>query len=749
MLAAEFFEKIYNREHSGRSTQQTRDRNRKLSFDEGVGSGDSSPISSSLSTAAKSRIEYASNLNCAHDNIHTTFNTEETMQERLADFFLPVTDTYLHDQSGNEKKLRSSTVNDLPIDPGLLDPAGKESSTGGLKISPIQGTNFHNFSPSQLQSQMHSPKGVDETKSERPNVPIYDRKMQEGLYADASFEQDSRLAGAQRDIEKTETFGGSLAKDIGYAQKDRSNQEQCETVLTKRQTIRGKTERKDLYEKASHENEYLKETIKKLEVEVSALKISLANAHHATNIGGIDKKEPFDDKTLGTDFTFIQSRATSMQHADEKCGGTFKSSKIYSYRRDGQRRTKSETITSETEPEQSKQNIQQLLTAPEISKQNEIKSKKKPKPLQNSLQETQSRYSEIMKFALNSSNGMHSKVERLEQNRSRKEDHLIGNVTVTKEKFVEGKIERSKLKQDLAQIRSLVKSQKEGLDKGTNCRERQRHLVNNKNDEGIKKVERAEIDQHCDGKIINYEIESKSRSSIESNPKSVSDGVCRSRKNIYHEVASSKSQRNIENIGLNRRESSAILESLDLPVVTQRLSRDDTSLLLEVHAGNQSNIINRTSFVRREVANAKSLEGNTPAIYTDDKAHYRSTHPDLGARRPVENRRSNVSNNKCTNQCSEESDTNDRSVIATKVLSPSTKDTTIFSAPLKKSSFSDLIIKLEVSKKRLQRADQKLNALVNEADLLNTVRKSEASRLINVVDSLDGSISKTYFFADG
>uniref|UniRef100_A0A7S4ACC0 Uncharacterized protein n=1 Tax=Pseudo-nitzschia australis TaxID=44445 RepID=A0A7S4ACC0_9STRA len=753
MLAAEFFEKTYNSEHSARSTQQTRDRNRKLSFDEGIGSGDSSPISSSLSIAAKSRIEYAANLNCAHDSIHTAFNTEETMRERLAGFFIPVADVYLHDQRDNEKKLRSNAINDLPMDPGVLvDPTGEESSSGGLKSFPIQGMNFHNFSPSQIQSQIHSPKGVDETDIERPNVPIYDRKNQEDWYTQTSFEQDARLAGAQRDIEKIENFCGSLAKDIGYAHKDRSNQEQSETAITKRQTIRGTTDRKDRYEKASRENEYLKETIKKLEVEVSALIFSLANVNHGTNIGGTggtDKKESFDDKTLSTDFTFIQPRATSMQHVDEKCGGTFNSSKIHSYRHDGKRRMKSEAVADETQLEESEQKIQQLLSALEISKQNEVKAKKKLKSLQDSLQETQSiRYSESMKITLKPASGMCSKVERLEQNRSRKEENLFGNFIVTKKKFVEAKTECAKLKQELAQIRSLVKSQQEGLDEGTNCRGRQGRLVNNKNDEGIKKVERARIDEHCDGKIIHYEIENKGRSSIKLNPKSVSGGVCKSQKNVYDETVSPKLKRNIENIGLNERESSALLESLDPPVVTQRLSRDDTSLLLEVHAANKSNIINMTSFVRRGVANGKLLEGNTPVIQTHDKAHYRSTLPDLGTRRLEENERSNVFDNKCTDQCLEESDTVDHSMIATKAISPSVKETTISSAPLKKTSLNDLIIKLKVSKKRLQRADQQLNALVNKADLLNTIRKSEASRLdgsINAVDSLDGSVEVSHF----
>ena len=188
-------------------------------------------------------------------------------------------------------------------------------------------------------------------------------------------------------------------------------------------------------------------------------------------------------------------------------------------------------------------------------------------------------------------------------------------------------------------------------------------------------------------------------------------------------------------------------------VVTHQLALHETSLLQAVTAGALSNIVQEASFVNEEAETLCEIEKlrkvNQLALHAHGSSHSLLIDPDSRSSWNREKAQPHPLRNKPdARPYLEESDTVNHSADSTKVLSPSLRETALFSSAhhsqrSKKPSLNDSMNQLEVSKKSLQTADEKLNGLVNEGALLNMVRNHDDSRLdrsIEVVDNLDGRI---------
>ncbi|VEU40925.1 unnamed protein product [Pseudo-nitzschia multistriata] len=726
MLAAEFFDKAYNSGNRGTSIQETSAKNCVLNFDD----GDPSSIPASLGIVTDRRTEHVEINSFPEEKVPTVSSTKENALAKMAGLSLPIGNVNPGGRFSPGTKLDSNGIHDLQVTkPGSLYPFVQELSTESENYAAIQGKSIPVTSSPSLRWQMYSENGITETDSDRTNVLSYERKIPEWLDAKKINDEDSFSENTNVCLRKRDAKGRYLATDTGYTRdyEDRSMQEKesIQNSRTRRQDIRGAVRKKN-YEKISRDNEFLKKTIVQLEVDILDLKDSLSKAHHCINQLGTDKKNHLK-KASRTNSPFLQAPNVSLE-----------ASNIISNGSDVMPLGKLEAVGDETQRHESTQCVEGLLRELENSKFKEGNSKEKLESLQIRLDQTQSIYSETMKTALQSANDMYLKVERLKKDIFWIDDNSFDDFTWTRKLNMGAPLECARLYEEGAQDESLVKTPNGGFDEKAHSRTGRKLIPH----EEMKKLMIVETDEKCNDKATHNETENSSFSKINSNTDSGwgsidGDGSNNSSKRVNHGCVSPKPPKYFGNNETG---------SLDRQASIRLISRDDILHRIDAATEKQRYDVVKTCSNSKETESAKLREGNISSHDTGDEAPLRSSYPDLSSSSwSGENKQSYLSNSKHTSQSSEENNATKQRAKSTKVPSLSIEENG--KTHVERSSSSEMINKLMLSKKRLQRADQKLNALVKEAALLNSIPQPEVPRLdnsIEVADNHDGSIEVSH-----
>lgn len=757
-----------------------------------------SPFSTSRVSTADRNINY-SNKNCAQDYAPVASNAAENARAGIADLAITVSEAYRQEckiehrggdsdfvgntsnyddgqsrpsseERGNKTELYSNSAGDLSVNQDSLDLRVKKTMTTNKNNGPVMGISplcvdrmleTYDFQPST-----YSPKGVDETDRERSYAMNSDGKNSIDFWMDlfkdpvrGIDEHEKRLiASALRDLNRQEIFIKNLTrkmentqnaldgttqelnhiKGIFKREKNRSTNIQILSIQEQRRL-------QNLYEKETRENKDLKKNVSQLEVELSTLNMSLANVHNSAKNDDTNNIKVYEDEILISKYNVQNPRNISLQaeivelrsKLAEACAVNINDCSALNASREVE--AKRNLCQVENQLEESKQKIQQVLKERQILIQNETVSKNKLKSLQTTLQETQSRYEENMKIAMKSADDVRANLKKVERERYRDRDRLNSSADVARvnNELIKVKGECARLKQKLTQVQSLVKSQKVQVVQGVDCLKEQ--PVNGKNDAEIDKFESDKIDRGFDDEIANYGTELKK---LKDTLQMSNGESCSSDKSINQYGISSKLKKESEKRQSNESEVSKNLELSKPPVVTQKKSLDETSLIQVMATGSQSKIVQEASFVYEEGETLGEIEKlrkvNELALHARDSSYSLLIDPVSSSSWRRENGQSHPLRNKCdVSQCLEESYAVNHST-GSKVVSPNLRDTALFSSvhhsqASKKASLNDLMNQLEDSKKRLKTADEKLNGLVNEGALLSIVQNPDDSRL-------DGSI---------
>ncbi|MGK3735317.1 MAG: hypothetical protein ACI8RD_002893 [Bacillariaceae sp.] len=353
--------------------------------------------------------------------------------------------------------------------------------------------------------------------------------------------------------------------------------------------------------------------------------------------------------------------------------------------------------------------------------------------------ELRSRYEENMKIALNSADMVRANLKRLERERCRDRLNSSADIKCINNELIRTREESVQLKLELSRVQSLAKNEKELWEKDMDCLRKQKsesslrdETTNYKTEIAIKSERIAELNQ--------YEIVSNLKKELEK--------MELTEKKLKEKLELQKAL--IDDLNREKLLKSSSKEDQPLPqnngdtslVEMEKVHRDKISSLLANSGEGQSKTSEETSVLQeeREVFYKENVV-NHEASHTGGWQYSREiTDPDLCINQSKEKKQSHPLIDQ-SDSSPKENDTIKHWVCLKNVPSLSSRDT--FSRSSKKSSLNELMNQLEVSKKRLETADERLTGLVNEGALLSVVRSPDDSRhnvSIEVVDSLDGNI---------
>jgi hypothetical protein len=548
----------------------------------------------------------------------------------------------------------------------------------------------YNFQPST-----YSPKGVDETEDYKVADTEGDknRNVRVNIFRDnvrGIDEPKKRVTSALQDLNRQDLFIQSLARKIESTQNSLDERTQ-ELKREQSKTNNIQTHRlQDLSGKEAKEKKSLQKTILQLQIEISTLKMSKSQ-----NNG--DKNRHEEDTSLS--------------------GNTAQNLSL-----------KAEIVELRSK----------LAESRDISTKNDIESKNQLDSLHLTLRETRSRYEENMKISLNSADMVRTNLKRLERERSR--DRLNSSVHIERmnDKLIITREESVQLKLELSRVQSLAKSDKEQWEK--DCLRKQRSERSLRDETTIYKTKIAiKLERIAD--LNQYEMVSNLKEELEkmeATEKKLKEKL-ESQKSLTDDINMEKllkaSSKENQPLGKNNGDTSSLIEM-------EKVHYDKISSFLAISGEGQS----KTS------GDASVLQEERGVFYKENAVNHEASHaggwqysreitgPVLCSNQSKEKKPPHPLMNQYDSS-PKENDTIEQSVCFKNVSSPSSIDT--ISRGSKKSSLNELMIQLEVSKKRLETADERLNGLVNEGALLSVVRSPDDSRhnvSIEVMDSLDGNI---------
>ena len=692
MLASGFFLKAYDGDEPDCGVKNDdHERISVPSLDNSMSNG--SVLSSRDNLANKKK--NISNSSCAEEYASDTSNCGES------DFCVDNSNRSMDDhrkisvERDNKMKSYTNAGQDLSTSQYSSNTTARRKSADNVTSPPYVDLMMeinYNFQPST-----YSPKGVDETggyevadtegdKNRNVRVDVF-RDNVRGI-----DEPDKILASALQDLNRQNLFIHSLERKIESTQNslDERTQElkreQCKTNNI--QTHR----RQELSGKEAKEKKRLQKTISHLQIEISALKMS----SEKQNNGGKNRHE--DDTLLSG------NKAQNLS-------------------------LKAEIVELRSK----------LAESREISSKNEMESKNQLNSLHLTFRETRSRYEENMKIAFNSADMVRANLKRLGRERSR--DRLNSSVYIERinNELIITKEESVQLKLELSRVQNLAKSVKDQWEKDMDCLRKQKSECSLCNETTIYRQEIA-IKSERIAELNQYEIVSNLKKELEK--------MEATEEKLKEKIELQKSL--IDDLNVEKLLKSSSKENQPLP----RNNRGTSLVEMEnVHYDKISSFLANSGEGQSKTSEDTSvLQEERGVFYKENAVNHEASHAggwqysreitdhDLRSNQSKEKKPSHPMIDQ-SDSSPKENDTIKHSVCFKNVPSPSSRDT--FSRGSKKSSLNELMNQLEVSKKRLETADERLNVLVNEGALLSVVRSPDDSRhnvSIEVVDSIDGNI---------
>jgi hypothetical protein len=740
MLSAEFFEKTYAGDRPGRLIDDDAEMLNGENYDGTDGrdntnnlnlhspriskSSSSSPFDCAPTTVSplsnrraevvyttESRVQN-SNIKCVQDHSPVTTNGPEMGRDGLRDFAIIVSKAYRHECSNENRAEHSKDYTKTRNnDERRIRTRTKQRSMRKASYSETHGN------PDSQDQRFPQPLTINQKNtSVGVSSSLVDRRVETCKY------------------QSSEDSPKGVDEITGKELFIRQQRKPSETIGL---SIQDQIQLQDLYDEETRKNRDLKSIVSQLEVEISTLKISLANVPKGTKKKNENDsyKDSYRDKNLIIDHDTPHAQNSFLKREQRNSSPPPKLSEDFGVVVDdhvasnSSREIMAEGSLRKTQIqlEESKQVIQMLFKDLKISKQNELELKNKLNWSRLTQQKHQLRYEENMKIAMKSADDVRANLKKVERERAQKKSHSSIEITRVNKELMEVKNQCVRLKHQLKQAKGLaIHSEKHGMeDKAT---DRSEQLPYGEIDLEMAKISNVNIGLGVD-----------------------SDGFRSSMESINHEDIASKPNRAFENMQSNGKEHSRSVAYM------QHLPMVESTNFFEAYADvtpTQPMFVPKTLFPDEEIKKSDNIERlqiiDQAARYKRASSHSTSEARSSSISLDKENEHSNLSKRRLDfASCMEESDVVHDPRDAQNTISSTLRDCNgaQHSHGSKNATLNELMNELRASKKRLQQADEKLNELVNEEGLLSKLRKLKGPQVdgcFDIVNSLDDSIEVSH-----
>jgi len=691
MLASGFFLKAYNSEEADCNVKNDEQNSTPVTY---------------FNTSTNNKSASSSPFRCGFNSFSAPDMSKENAGKGISDFVITVSEAYRqecksenrggdsdsfvhnsnHMDNFRQRSKKRDNKNEMKFHPDAVDDLSTSRGSNSMidrKLTDISpnSTKFldHITSPpcvdrmldtnDNFQPSTYLPKGVDDTKCSDVANTEGDKKRHVWIDLIDLNRQDFSIQNLIGEIERTQNVLDERTQELNELRDIHKREQFKHNNIQKRVTQRQK-KLQDLFEKQAKEN-------KKLQIEISTLKIS-------TSKRDIDERH-------GTLLSCDNSTSTHNAH------NMYFKAEIVELRSNlaEARASKIDDLSKvESQVEESRQKIRELLQVKEISMKNEIESKNKLESLHITFRQTQSRYEENMKIAIKSADDVRANLERLERERCKDKLNSSADIERVNSELNKSREEYAKLEQELSRVQILKKIEKEQWDKDLDCLRQQKSIC-------------VEIECNLRDEIARYKtevaIKLKRIAELNNDVKLSKDFECMKATERQLTKKNELQKSLIHNLNEGKLLNSSSQWVKSLPQINV-----DTSPV-----GIQANSVYEEKSVKHE------------ALYTHNQSRGKEqSHPMMGQSNPKDN------------------DTIKHSMCFKNASTPSSRNTVIFSSSRssRKSSLNELTIQLEASKKRLKEADQRLNGLVNNKGILLNVVRSPNDSGYNVSVEDDGNI---------